>query len=103
MQIVKKYALVTGGAKRVGREIALKLAQKGSNILLHFNTSKTDAEKTAREIQAYGVQCLLFQADLSNSASLSTMVKEIYRQSLSVDILINSASLFYKTPFKDVK
>lgn len=103
MEISKKYALVTGGAKRVGREIALKLAQKGSNILLHFNTSKADAEKTAQDIQAFGVRCLLFQADLSNSASLSIMIKEIYRQSPSVDILINSASLFYKTPFKDVK
>lgn len=103
MEISKKYALVTGGAKRVGREIALKLAEKGSNILLHFNTSKAEAEKTAEEIRALHVKCLLFQADLSDGKSISKMVKEIYGQTASVDMLINSASLFYKTPFKDVK
>ena len=103
MNLIGKTALVTGGAKRIGREISLKLAGKGANILLHFNTSKTEAEGTAAEIRSLGVQCLLFQADLSKSDSIKKMTNEIFKQPLPVDILINNASLFYKTPFKEVR
>ena len=47
MELRKKIALVTGGAKRVGREIALTLASKGVSVLLHYNTSGPEAEATA--------------------------------------------------------
>ena len=103
MDLNGKKALITGGAKRVGREIALALAKHGTHILLHYNHSRSDADKTAAEIKRLGVQCFLFQADLSKGADILRMAKEIYDQTPSVDILINSASLFYKTPFKDVK
>jgi len=103
MEIKKKNALVTGGAKRVGQTIALALAEKGSNILLHYNTSKNEAEETAIKIRSLGVNCDIFQANLAKSAEINRMTKEIYKKYSSVDILINSASLFYKTPFREVK
>ena len=103
MNLKGKTALVTGGAKRIGREIALSLARKGAHIYLHYNTSRSEADGTASEIRSLGVECLLFQADLAKSSEIFRMVKEILAQSRPVDILINNASLFYKTPLKTVK
>ena len=103
MEIRGKTALVTGGAKRIGREIALSLAQKGAHIYLHYNTSRSEAEATASEIKSLGVECRLFQADLGKSVEVLKMAKEIFAQSRTVDILINNASVFYRTPLKTVK
>ncbi len=102
MDIRGKKVLVTGAAKRVGRAIALAFARKGCPILLHYNTSRADADKTAAEIKALGVDCWPLQADLSKTASLAGMLSEITKRRLDVDVLVNSASLFYKTPFKTV-
>ena len=100
MEIKGKTALVTGGAKRVGREIALGFARKGVHVLIHYHTSETEARKTADDIKSLGVQCRLFKADLVKTAELVKMVSEVYRQVRSVDILVNSASLFYRTKFE---
>ena len=103
MELKGTTALVTGGAKRVGRQIALSLAQRGSNILLHYRHSQAEAEKTASEIRASGVQCRLFQADLSQTDEILKMLQEISDGGIWPNILVNSASLFYKTPFNIVK
>ena len=103
MNLNGKTALITGGAKRVGREISLALAKNGVHILLHYNHSQSEAQNTAAEIKRLDAQCILFQADLSKNADIARMTKEIYDQTSYIDILINSASLFYKTPFSDVK
>jgi pteridine reductase len=97
MIIKGKTALVTGGAKRVGRVIALALAQKGAHILLHYRSSADEAEKTASEIRALGVQCTLLQADLSRSSDIEKMLQELRKRTVP-DILVNSASLYFKTP-----
>ncbi len=102
MDLKGKTALVTGAAKRVGREIALELARSGVNILLHYNTSQTDAEKTAEEIRGLGVACSPCKADLSKASEIDQMTKEILKRHNSIDILVNSASLFYKTPIENV-
>lgn len=98
-----KTALITGAAKRVGKEIALELARSGCHILAHYNTSQTEAEKTAKEIRSLGVRCDLFQADLSNPRSISQMTKKIFEKAGSVHVLVNSASLFYKTPIEKLR
>lgn len=94
---------MTGGAKRVGKEISLALARKGVHLLLHYHTSESEASKTAEEIKSLGVPCRLFQADLAKTEELLKMAQGAYRHEKSVDVLINSASLFYKTPFKTVQ
>ncbi len=101
MQISGKTAMVTGAAKRVGREIALTLAQAGANIVLHYNRSKDEAERTKKDIQALGVRCRLAQADLTRADEVSKMVATLYAEG-PVDILINSASLYYATPIQTV-
>lgn len=103
MNIRGKKALVTGGAVRIGREIALSLANKGAHILLHYGKSKSEAEKTAADIRALGVNCDLFSADLSKSKDVLILVDQIKSKTGAIDILVNSASLFYKTPIDKVK
>jgi pteridine reductase len=97
MELIGKTALVTGGAKRVGREIALAFARRGAHIVLHHNKSEEEAKATAAEIKAFGVGCLVLQADLTSSAEIKKMAAEAERISKKVDILVNSASLYYKT------
>ncbi len=94
---------MTGAGRRVGREIALALAQSGAHILLHYHTSGDDAKKTAHEIQTLGVPCELFGADFEDPAEVRGLAKKVLKNFPIVDVLVNSASLFYKTPIQDVK
>ncbi len=97
MELTGKTALVTGASKRVGRAIALALAKKGAQLVLHYNTSKDEAQKTSAEIAALGVKCRMIQADLSKPADIEKMVSEL-KKDAKIDILVNSASLYFKTP-----
>ena len=102
MDIQGKTVLVTGAAKRVGREIALAFAKKGADIVLHYNRSKIDAEKTADDIRLLGVKCYVIQVNLSDSNQVLSMARAIISKYSGIDILINSASDFYKTPMETV-
>ncbi len=97
MELHGKTALVTGGAKRVGRTIALALASKGAKVILHFKSSLKEAKDTASEIESLGAACHLVQADLNSFPSIQNMLSAIKKIG-PVDILVNSASLYYKTP-----
>ena len=100
MELDGKVALVTGGAKRVGRAIALALARNNADIFLHYNHSVSEAEKTAVEIRALGKRCELFQADLSKSQDILKLTTALFSKNHTIDFLINSASIFPKTPFE---
>ena len=102
MDIKGKTALITGAAKRVGRVIALHLARKGADIVLHYHHSKEDALTTQKEIKALGVHCHLAQANLSETSHILGMTEELSKNKVTVDILVNSASIFYKTPLETV-
>jgi len=91
--------MVTGAAKRVGREIALALARRGANIALHFNTSSVEAAKTAQEIAALGVRVELFQAELNEDPAIQAMVSGVMAKFGRLDGLVNNAAVFFKTPF----
>ena len=60
-----KTVLITGGAKRIGKAIAIDFAKKKWNIAIHYNESKDEAEKLAKEINDKGLNAFSFQADLS--------------------------------------
>lgn len=97
MQSAPKTALVTGAAKRVGREIALVLANNGWDVLVHYRSSSKDAEGTAADIRALGRKAALLQADLASAADVARLAKEAWAAG-PVGLLVNSASLYYKTP-----
>lgn len=88
----RKAALVTGGAKRIGREIALHLAKAGYDIALHFNSSSEEAQKTAAEIEALSRRCYLVKANLCEPTELESMMESCVRNLPHLTALINNAS-----------
>ena len=99
MHIPGKTALVTGGAHRVGKAITLMLANAGANVVVNYNSSGEAAEETLTEVKALGVEGLAVQCDVSDYASVGQMSQRIVEHFGGVDIIINGASLFGKTPF----
>lgn len=94
-----KTALVTGGAHRLGRAITLALAQAGCNVVINYHTSGEAAEATAIEARHYGVGALTYQADVADHEQVGSMVQAAVDRFGRVDILVNSASYFARTPF----
>ncbi|MBN2370454.1 MAG: SDR family oxidoreductase [Vicinamibacteria bacterium] len=92
-------ALVTGAAKRLGREIALALARAGANVAIHYGRSEEDARTVVREAEACGVHAWAVRADLSVEEEVRDLVDEAYRLAGPLDILVNSASTFHASDF----
>lgn len=88
MTISGKVALITGSAKRIGREIALELARRGARIAVHYRSSKAEAQKVAGDHGA------VFQADLTDDKAVEKIFREIEAKFGGLDILVNSASVF---------
>lgn len=99
MEIRGKTALVTGGAHRVGKAIALSLAGAGANVVINYHGSAQAAEETVAEAQAAGVEALAIQADVSDPDQVQAMVRAAMDRFGAVQILVNGASLWRKTPF----
>jgi len=97
-----KTALVTGGAKRIGKAICLKLAELGFDIALHYASSKKEADETARLIKQSGQKCTLFRCDLSKPAQAEKLIPQVIKKRGSLDLLINSASLFETSSLKNI-
>ena len=98
------FALVTGAAHRLGRAFALSLAKQGYAILLHYHSSKAEAEDTAETISAIGVPVFPIQADLAQPDEIRRIFVDLdsrlSSQNLSLKVLVNSASLM---PHADIK
>jgi pteridine reductase len=100
-EIRGKTVLVTGGAKRIGRAIALALARHGMNMVIHYHTSQHEAESAAAEVRTYGVKAWAVQADLSDLAQVETVIPTARALAGTLDILINSASIFPQNRLTD--
>lgn len=85
--------LITGGARRIGREIALGVARAGADVVIHFGNSKKEAEKLIDEIQALDVKAYSISQDLYDLKGTSTLIERTY-EFLSIDCLINNAAIF---------
>jgi len=94
MKLKKETALVTGGANRIGKAIALTLAGLGYHIALHYHRSPKDALKTAVQIRKKGVICKLFCTDLSHEYGAKELIPAVLEKMSPVTLLINSASIF---------
>lgn len=86
----------------MGREISRILAGAGADLVVHYHSSKKEAEEAASEIRSLGKQCHLVQGDLSRPESVEGMLDELNTRCPAIDILVNSASVFYKTPLAEV-
>ena len=87
-----KLALITGGARGIGREIAMFFANEGANIAI-CDVNLEDAQKTAKEIEDLGRQSLAFKADVTSSSQVQDMADKILDKFNKIDILINNAGI----------
>jgi NAD(P)-dependent dehydrogenase (short-subunit alcohol dehydrogenase family) len=89
-----KTALVTGGAHRVGRAVALALTEHGCDLLLHYHRSAEAAAATAEQARQAGVRVALAAADLSQAEGVWSLYQQVDEQFGGLDILVNSAAIF---------
>lgn len=91
---MNKVVLVTGGAKGIGKAIAIELAKQGYDIVINYLTSKNEAKELQEFIiSTYHVKCLIVQCDVSNEIKVDEMISLIEAQLGGVDILINNAAV----------
>jgi NAD(P)-dependent dehydrogenase (short-subunit alcohol dehydrogenase family) len=91
---IPRAALVTGGAKRLGRAIALALADAGFAVAVHYNASAEEAERTAADIRARGRGAVVLGADLAREAEVERLVPEAVAALGPLGVLVNNASVF---------
>jgi len=102
MDLNGKVALVTGGARRVGRAICLKLAEAGCDIAFTYFTSATDAAELAEVIRSRGQAVHPIQADLNDPLAASKIHKQLVAHTDRLDVLVHNASVFRATPWGKV-
>jgi NAD(P)-dependent dehydrogenase (short-subunit alcohol dehydrogenase family) len=98
MTLTDKVALVTGGAKRIGKAIVLAFAARGCKLVVHYHTSQAEAEDTVRELLAAGHEAIALQADITQEADVDRMVEAAIARFGRIDILVNNAAVFFRTP-----
>jgi pteridine reductase len=103
MELRGKIALVTGSAHRVGKQIALRLAQEGCHLIIHYNHSEDEASKTLDEVKEYRVNAIALKADLSHHEEILTLFKQIDEHFQGLDILVNSAAVLKPKGFLKVE
>jgi 3-oxoacyl-[acyl-carrier protein] reductase len=96
----RKTALVTGGGRRLGREISLALARSGYDIMVNYFQSEGAAQKTSSEIRDLGRKVFTYGADVSNSDQVHGMIKKTLDHFGSIDLLVNNAAIFSPIPFE---
>ena len=89
-----KVALVTGGAKRIGKSIALRLAENGWNVAIHYRKSAAKAEAVAAEVRLRGSKAMTIEADLINEHEVETIVPKVTEHLGPLSLLVNNASTF---------
>jgi NAD(P)-dependent dehydrogenase (short-subunit alcohol dehydrogenase family) len=97
-----RTVLVTGAAKRLGREIAMYFAREGWNVIIHYGRSAQEAQAAVDEIHELGVKAIALQANLSRQAEVQTLIEKSIEQFSRIDCLVNSAAIFeYDRPSQD--
>lgn len=94
MSSPNRTVLVTGSAKRLGREIALALASAGWQVAVHYRGSEDEAMQTVADCEQLGVSAAAFDADLADEAAVRTLLPRVVAHFGQVDAVVNSAALF---------
>jgi pteridine reductase len=89
-----KVALVTGSAKRLGRAVALRLAEEGADLVIHYGASRVEAQETVSEIEKLGRRAVGFAADLRKVSEIRALFVDVAKTFGRLDILVNCAANF---------
>ena len=95
-----KAALVTGAARRLGRSSALALAQAGADVAITFRNSAREARETVVDLSAHGVRAFALKCDITDEASVRSMMKEVGRELGRIAILVNNAANYESVEFE---
>ncbi len=98
-ELAGRVALVTGGAVRVGRAIALALADAGADVAIGYRHSARETQATLAELSATGARTVAIAADIAKPPDTRRLVRETVERLGRLDILVNNAAIFLKTPF----
>ena len=97
-----KTALITGGAKRLGRASALALAQAGADVAITFRDSSQEAQQTVADLSALGVRAFALRCDITNEPSVRSMMKDAGRELGHIDTLVNNAANYETVEFEEL-
>src|ERR1700732_3835457 len=95
-----KACLITGGAKRLGRASALALAQAGADVAITFRNSSSEAQQTVADLSALGVRAFALRCDVTEEASVRSMMKDAGHELGHIDILVNNAAHYESVDFE---
>lgn len=90
---MNKLAIITGGTRGIGKQIALTFAKEGYNIAINYRTENEDLKNTKKEIEENNVKCFTFQGDVTNFKDCEQFVKQIVEEFGSIDVLVNNAGI----------
>ena len=97
-----KVAVVTGGARNIGRAISCALAAAGAAVMVNANTSRAEAEKTLAMIRDMGGQAALYVADVTDPAAVAAMIAATIEKFGRIDCLVNNAAFRARTPVAEI-
>lgn len=89
----RKTVLVTGGSRGIGKEVALKFADQGYNVIINYVSDKTDVEAIKKEFEEKNVECLLLKADVSKADEVQVLVEKAIEKFEKIDVLVNNAGI----------
>jgi NAD(P)-dependent dehydrogenase (short-subunit alcohol dehydrogenase family) len=101
-ELTGKVALVTGGARRIGREIALALAEAGANVGITYLRSDSEARQTAEDIRRRGVRGLALACDVRDEKRVRNAVKKVAAEFGGLDLLVNNAAVYETVKFEKI-
>ncbi len=101
MKLENKIAMVTGASRGIGRAIALRLADEGARVAVHYNSNQNAAQEVADEIKQRGGQAQIFAADLGKIADAQDLVSQVESKFGAIDLLINNAGVAQFAPLEE--
>jgi len=102
MNLTGQWAFVTGAGRRIGRMIALALAERGADIIVHCHRSRGEAETTASQVRTLGQRADIVVADQSDWNAVQSICEEAWRTTGGIAILVNNAAIYRRTPLAEV-
>ncbi|MGN1296920.1 MAG: 3-oxoacyl-[acyl-carrier-protein] reductase [Clostridia bacterium] len=89
----RKTVLVTGGSRGIGKEVAIKYAENGYDVIVNYISDKTDVETLKKEFYEKGIESLIVKADVSKQEDVESLVKQAIEKFEKIDVLVNNAGI----------